>query len=283
VRFGGDTDFRQKDEQEFLHPVRDEVLSRVRLGPDETLLDVGTGDGLIAFEALERTKPSGVVIFSDISSDLLAHCKAVATAANLLDRCRFVRASADSLQSIEDASVDAVTTRSVLIYVRDKASALAQFYRVLRPGGRVSLFEPINSLALVHDPGRFLGYDVRPVAGIAAKVQALYDSIQPPGVDASLNFNDRDLFRYAEEAGFQEICLELRVNLKSVTTCMPWALFLRRSSNPLAPPVGEAIDRVLTAREAAILTNYLKPLVESGAGHRRTSHAYMTAAKTLPP
>ena len=45
-----------------------------------------------------------------------------------------------------DGSVDVVTTRSVLIYVKDKAAALREFYRVLKPGGRVSLFEPINVL-----------------------------------------------------------------------------------------------------------------------------------------
>jgi arsenite methyltransferase len=65
----------------------------------------------------------------------LDHCRAVATAEGLLDRCRFVLASADSLADIEDASVDVVTARSVLIYVKDKAEALLAFYRVLRPGG----------------------------------------------------------------------------------------------------------------------------------------------------
>lgn len=58
---------------------------------------------------------------------------------------------ADSLGLIADAAVDVVTTRSVLIYVKDKAAALREFYRVLRPGGRVSMFEPINRL--MRDPG----------------------------------------------------------------------------------------------------------------------------------
>ena len=50
-------------------------------------------------------------------------------------RCTFVRAAADSLDGVRDASVDAVTTRSVLIYVKDKAAAFREFYRVLKPGG----------------------------------------------------------------------------------------------------------------------------------------------------
>lgn len=44
---------------------------------------------------------------------------------------------ADQLAAVADASVDAVTARSVLIYVKDKAQAMREFFRVLRPGGRV--------------------------------------------------------------------------------------------------------------------------------------------------
>lgn len=125
---------------------------------ESPMLDVGTGDGLIAFGALERLSPAGHVVISDISLDLLDHCRAAAAAEGLLDRCRFVPASADSLADIADASVDVITTRSVLIYVKDKANALQAFYRVLRPGGRISVFEPIN--VLMRDPGRLRGYDI---------------------------------------------------------------------------------------------------------------------------
>src|SRR5215471_18600761 len=163
VRFGGDAACREKDLTEFLYPVRDTVLGRARLRPDGTLLDVGAGDGLVAFGALERLGPAGHVIFSDISQDLLDHCRAAAAAEGLLDRCSFVRASADHLTGVADASADVVTTRSVLIYVKDKAAALREFYRVLKPGGRLSVFEPINVLMYTREPGRFSGYDVRPV------------------------------------------------------------------------------------------------------------------------
>jgi SAM-dependent methyltransferase len=111
VRFGGDAAAREKDLAEFLYPVRDAVLDRARLEPGQTLLDVGTGDGLIAFGALERLGPSGRVIFSDISQDLLDHCRAAASAEGVLDRCRFVRAHADHLAGVPDVSADAVTTR----------------------------------------------------------------------------------------------------------------------------------------------------------------------------
>jgi arsenite methyltransferase len=279
VRFGGDAAGREKDLTEFLYPVRDTVLDKARLRPGGTLLDVGTGDGLIAFGALERLGPSGRVIFSDISQDLLDHCREAADAEGLLDRCRFVLAAADRLAGVTDVSVDTVTTRSVLIYVKDKAAALREFYRVLRPGGRVSLFEPINVLMSAADPGRFSGYDVTPVRALAAKVQALYESIQPPGVDPMIDFDDRDLVRHARSAGFPEIDLELRVSVKAQKQPIPWERFLRTSGNPLVPTFGDALDQVLSQQEAAEFTGYLRPLVESGAGLERRAVAYLTAVK----
>jgi SAM-dependent methyltransferase len=78
---------------------------------------------------------------------------------------------------VDDAAVDVVTTRSVLIYVKDKAGALREFQRVLRPGGRISLYEPINVLMHVGDPDCFSGYDTRRVRAIAAKLDTLYESI----------------------------------------------------------------------------------------------------------
>jgi ubiquinone/menaquinone biosynthesis C-methylase UbiE len=265
--------------RESLYPWRDEVLDRARLKPGETLLDVGTGDGLIAFGALGRLGPTGHVIFSDVSPDLLGHCRAAAAAEGLLGRCGFVQASADSLGAIADASVDAVTTRSVLIYVKDKAAALREFRRVLRPGGRVSLFEPINRL-MRDRPGRFSGYDVRPVAALAGKVRAVYQAIQPPGSDPMLDFDERDLVRHAEDAGFPQISLELRVSLKATVPPRAWDTFLRASGNPLIPPLGDVLGQALSAEESAEFTAILKPLVESGRGHERTAIAFLSA--TIP-
>lgn len=279
VRFGGVAAQRDKDLTGFLYPVRDTVLDKAHLTPGDTLLDVGTGDGLIAFGALERLGPSGRVIFSDISRDLLDHCRAAAGAEGELDRCQFVLAPADRLAAVPDGMVDVVTTRSVLIYVKDKARAMREFYRVLRPGGRVSLFEPIN--VLMHRPGSdlFNGYDVGPVKDLAAKIGALYAEIQPLGEDPMTDFDDRDLVRQAEDAGFPEVGLELRVSVTAHREPVPWDVFVRMSGNPLIPTVAEAMDQVLTPAEADRFAGHLRPLVESGTGERRSALAYLTAAK----
>jgi arsenite methyltransferase len=91
---------------------RDRVLDGAKLKRGATVLDVGAGDGLIAFGALERG--ADPAIFSDISDDLLDHARGLAAELGVSERCRFVTAAADDLAPIETASVDVVTTRSVL-------------------------------------------------------------------------------------------------------------------------------------------------------------------------
>lgn len=276
VRHGGDASYREQVLQE-LYPVRDQVLDRASLRPDDVLLDVGTGDGLIGFGALDRLGPGGRVIFSDISQDLLDHCRSAAAANGELGRCDFVLDSADRLDGIPDGSVDVVTARSVLIYVPDKAAAFAAFRRVLRHSGRVSIFEPINTLMPGCSRTSFFGYDLSPIPEIAAKMNAAFAAIQVPGADPMLDFDDRDLVRLAERAGFGAVSLELRVSVKSSQNPVPWDRFLRMSGNPNLPPLGEMIHGALSPAEAAEFAAQLRPLVEEGRGEQRMAVAYLTA------
>ncbi|HLO27716.1 MAG TPA: methyltransferase domain-containing protein [Anaerolineales bacterium] len=279
-RFGGDSE-RMKRMFGFLYPIRDEVLSHIDLEGHGTLLDVGCGDGLIAFGALEKFG-SCRVIFSDISEDLLNHAEALAREMNVQDRCQFVCASADDLFMINDNAIDAVTTRSVLIYVSAKQKSFNEFHRVLKAGGVLSIFEPINRFAFPEPPNRFSGFDVTPVADLAQKIVAIYQRIQPD-TDPMVDFDERDLVAYAERAGFSEVHLELRIEVKPLEAVhhseADWSAFLHTAGNPKVPTLAEAMLEALTPAEAEKFTNYLRPLVEAGRGTRRSARAYLWAVK----
>lgn len=273
-RFGGDP-ATQKRFLVQLSARRDKVLDMARLAEGETLLDVGCGEGLIAFGALERG--AARVIFSDISDDLLAFCREAAADLGLLDRCQFVNAQADKLDATADASVDVVTTRSVLIYVVDKRTAFAEFARVLRPGGRISLFEPINRFAL-RTANTWAGYDLEPVGEIGDKLRAVYETLQPRDSDPMLDFDERDLIRFAEETGFFPIELSLEAEIKA-TEPRAWDGFLNSSGNPNIPTVAEAMEQALTPAERDRLVTHLRPLVEQGRGEWRMASAHLLATK----
>jgi arsenite methyltransferase len=272
-RFGGDPETRRRFLAE-LTARRDRVLDLAQLHSGETLLDVGCGEGLIAFGALERG--AGGVVFSDISDDLLDFCRQAASDLGVLDRCQFTRASADDLRAIDDASVDIVTTRSVRIYVAAKRAAFEEFARVLRPGGRISLFEPINSFARTSE--MWAGYDLGPLGEIAKKLRAVYEAIQPSDADPMLDFDERDLVRLAEDTGFFPIQLYLDAEIKP-TAARAWEGFLNSSGNPNIPTTVEAMEQALTVAERERLTQYLRPLVEEGRGVWRMAGAHLVGIK----
>ena len=270
---------RPENELESMHSARDRVLANARVEAGDTLLDLGAGSGLIAFAGLPLVGARGRVIFSDISEELLEHCRRVAAEEGVDDRCGFLACSADRIP-LERESVDVVTTRSVLIYVKDKARAFDEILRVLRPGGRLSVFEPVNSFDYPWPEERFFGYDVGPVKDLAAKIMEVYDRLQPPE-DPMLDFDERDLVRNAEEAGFVDIhlTLEITVDSRPWTGGYPWDAFLRAAGNPCVPPVKEVLDTALTVEEKARFAAHLRPLVERGEGTNRLALCYLWAMK----
>ena len=259
-----------------LAEVRDRVLAGARLEVGARLLDVGAGDGLIAFGAIERG--AGEVVFSDVSDDLLAHSRRLAAERGVFDKCAFVHAAAEDLAPFEDASFDAVTTRSVLIYVERKREALAEFHRVLKPGGRISLFEPINRFgARFRVEETFLGYELDGLEEIAGRVLAVYKQLQPD-TDPMLDFDERDLLELAQDAGFLPVRLELDAEVVP-RPAMSWDVFSSMAGNPKIPTLAEAMEEALSAAERERLTSQLRPLVERGGGVSHMARAYLTGTK----
>lgn len=267
-RFAGG---RRGEVLEQLSGFRDRVLDNAHLTGGETLLDVGSGDGLIGFGALDRG--AAMVVFSDVSRDLLQVCRSAAADLDVSERCRFILADATDLAAVADSSVDVVTTRSVLIYVAGKQRAFEEFHRVLRPGGRMSLFEPINRMA-----NSYAVYDAGPVQHLADRVRSVFEQIQPPHRDPMLNFDERDLIDLAEHAGLAEIHLHFEVEVKPPCPC-PWETFLQSAGNPRVPTYGEAMNQALNPAERKQLAAHLRPLVEHGQGRSRLASAYLYATK----
>jgi arsenite methyltransferase len=273
-RSGGDAEVEARTVAQ-LADTRDRILDNAALAVGETLLDDGCVNGLVAFGALERG--AGRVLFADISEPLLEECRTIAGELGLIDRSEFLVAPADDLTAVPDASVDVVTTRSVLIYVRDKRRAFADFFRVLRPGGRLSIFEPINRFGMDERRREFFGLDEPEIGPIAAKLEAVYGEAQPED-DPMLDFDERDLMYDAEAAGFFPVRAELRLVVER-QEARSWEGFLESSGNPNVPTLAEAMESALTSEERERYTAYLRPRVEGGLGRWRMAHAYLWASK----
>jgi arsenite methyltransferase len=266
---------------EHLAGVRDCVLAHAEPLDGATVLDVGTGDGLIGLEALERVGADGRVIFSDISPALLESAREAVAARDALGRAAFVETRAEDLAEIADASVDVATTRSVLIYVADKAQAFSTLHRVLRPGGRISLFEPINRRMFPEPADRLWGYDVGAIAELADKVKASYVAIRDPASESMIDFDEHDLLRFAENAGFEQLHLECHVDIEPAAQMRATDLqtLLDIAPNPLAPTLREILDAALGGIERDRFLAHFERAVADDMPIRRSAVAYLVARK----
>jgi len=170
-----------------------------------------------------------------------------------------------------------VTTRSVLIYVARKQVAFAEFFRVLRPGGRLSVFDPINRFALTEVACSLFGLDVTAVADPAAKVRRAYRNV-PTEQDPMLNFDERDLLRWAGTAGFTALELDYRaeVEVPEPVPTTDWDVLKKVAPNPLAPTFEEAVADTLTAAERERFVAHVRAVLAAGTPARSTiAKAYL--------
>jgi ubiquinone/menaquinone biosynthesis C-methylase UbiE len=185
-----------------LRQTRDFVLANAGIRPGDTVLDLGAGRGLIALAAAERVGPEGWVIASDLDAGCLDALQEVAAATTAGERIRLLQADAAAIP-LSDATIDVVTTRSVLEFVPDRAAAVKEAYRVLRPGGRLSCFETVNSYLTPHQQL----IDLRPLGELGAQIGRMFEEIYADPSEPMLTFDERDLVRLFEQAGFVEVGL----------------------------------------------------------------------------
>jgi arsenite methyltransferase len=277
-RFGGD-EHAAAEVLDGLGKVRDRVLDRAEVRYGEIVLDVGCGDGLVAFGALERVGEDGRVIFSDVSQDLLDVSRELAAGDA---RCEFILAGAEDLAAIADESVDIVTTRSVIIYVSDKRAAFREFFRVLRPGGRLSMFEPINRFGYPEPEGRFLGLDVQEIWPLARRLRDRYNRLSG-GEEAMLDFDERDLLELAHDAGFPNVDMQLEARIERGRIWgrepLPLEQLLRSAPNPNAPTFEEVLEAEFTADERARFLGYVRPRYDARKMTSRHAVAYLLARR----
>jgi arsenite methyltransferase len=198
-----------------------------------------------------------------------------------------VTASADHLSAIETESVDVVTTRSVLVYVDDKALAFRELFRVLRPGGRAALFEPIADRRLNDKTASWHrmmweGYPAAgraPVNDLLERLLAYYERHSQVNA-AMVNFNERDLVRLCLEAGFAAARSELDLEVGPVPPGR-WDAVVNSAPNPLVPPLREIMNEIFTDEERAHFERHMRPLVE-GAEHLMWQQGSYTWAVKAP-
>jgi ubiquinone/menaquinone biosynthesis C-methylase UbiE len=278
---------RHADDPAFAAAIRDSIasyenraLDAAQLAPGDTLLDAGAGEGHLAWRAIARLGPDLKVILADISAPLLAYAAAQAKARHIADQCQFIETSIETLAGIPDASVDAVTTRAALAYAADKPAAFAALHRVLKPGGRISLAEPVfrdDAYAAAALKTLAAAQPDNHLTRLLHRWKAAQFPDTPEAIAATpiTNYGERDLIGYAQAAGFIRLHMELHIDI-APTSAPSWEAFLDMSPHPLASPLRTIMENA-SSEERAILEQHLRPGIEAGMALSPARIVYLSA------
>ncbi|HSG65661.1 MAG TPA: bifunctional demethylmenaquinone methyltransferase/2-methoxy-6-polyprenyl-1,4-benzoquinol methylase UbiE [Gammaproteobacteria bacterium] len=116
------------------------ALLHTGLRPGRRALDLAAGSGDLSIGLARQVGLQGLVAVSDINARMLARGRDRLLDAGQVSNVRYVVADAEQLP-FPSRFFDCVTIGFGLRNVTDKAAALAEMYRVLRPGGRALVLE----------------------------------------------------------------------------------------------------------------------------------------------
>ena len=169
------------------------MLEAGHLAKGHHLLDVATGTGLIAEAALGVVGPAGRVTAVDIAPGMVEQAR------RRLGKAPNVTVGVEDGQSLSfaDSSFDTVLCSLALMFFPDPGKALADFHRVLRPGGYAAV--SVNTVP-EHS------YNTRVHAYIAR-----HDPSAAPAAVRIFSLGDEQRLRSLfEAAGFRDVTLEVQ-------------------------------------------------------------------------
>jgi SAM-dependent methyltransferase len=172
------------------------------------VLDIAAGSGGQTIEAARRVGPSGAVLATDISSNILDHAAASARAAGLANVA--TRVMDGETLDVDAGSFDAAISRLGLMYLPDKQQALAQTKAALRPGGRYAALVFAEA-----DRNRFFSV---PISIIRARAE-----LPAPGPGLPGPFSAVNLGELLEQAGFSDVVVhrvEAPLRLADAAECV---------------------------------------------------------------
>ncbi len=141
--------------RQFMPPIAQRLNTLAGLRPGSLVLDIGTGTGVAALDAIQRVLPGGRVTGIDLSHGMLAVAREHGIPyKGSLD---FREMDAENLR-FPDGSFDSVVSLFALLHFPNPSAALREMHRVLKPGGSIALAvgsqPPLSFYGITHRVSR---------------------------------------------------------------------------------------------------------------------------------
>lgn len=175
------------------------LFDQIGAGPNDRLLELGCGPAFLWRQSMERVPPGWRLVLSDFSEGMVDAARWVFAGSNLEVRFEVIDAAAIPL---DDASVDWVLANHMLYHVPERAVALAEIRRVLRPGGCLlaSTLGDSNLIEMVELVREATGRDgfMRPMASAPFHLENGSEQLEP-------FFAEIELRRYEDSLRVTEV------------------------------------------------------------------------------
>lgn len=174
--------------------VSDKIVEMAEIKPGDAVLDIATGIGEPAVTAAKRVKPTGKVVATDISPQMIAIAKARAKALGLDSMMEFRESDAEKLD-FPKSTFNAVLSRWGLMFLPNLPAALATIRQLLAPNGRLSA-------AVWSTPSKVPALDLS-FSTVRKQINA---PAPPPGTPSPFALADVEALKQTfSKAGFKDI------------------------------------------------------------------------------
>ena len=172
------------------------ALAELRQG--ETVLDLGSGGGIDVLLSARRVGPSGMAYGLDMTDEMLALARENKRRAGV-ENVEFLKGEIESIP-LPDDSVDVIISNCVINLSTDKRRALAEAFRVLKPGGRFAVSDVVIRGEVPVELRRSMELWVGCVAGALTERQYL-DNLRAAGFD-NISLEPTRVYQFEDAKAF---------------------------------------------------------------------------------